>query len=1161
MPQAEALEARTVMTAIALGGSYSLLENTPLNVTAGGVLARDIAPAGNPLTVVAHSQPAHGSLAINADGTFTYTPSTNYAGSDGFTYSDTDGRGAAATGTVDLTIVGASARAGVFAGPRLASVDSTQGALLNAVAGGLTGSSLNLSVLDWNSVAGGRLNGGDVVGALRSRLGLASAGQALDANVTLAQVYAASAAAARAEGDTALANVFNGLAAQVPGLAGTIRLGDLLQVNPNDGSLANASLNALDFLTGTAQLFNFRNVATTPTPITVSGAALGLGSVVNSVQLSAQVVEPPIYTTGPVGTQFHTAAIRLKADLDLVNRSPDVSGLLGPLGSALGAPGGVQVGATIGQLRLYTEVARGQGTITAIDAIGRSVTLQATPGVADMYLGNIADPVFFNRTHAIDPATDVGYGNIGSLTVTATKPGIGQVLNVTGAIAAKDSALGQAPLANTLTFNGPFPQSQTDGSSAAFVANLLSTLSRNLMVRVDGTLGPVLNPLIAGTIQPVVQSAVATVLAPTLGKALTGLVDPTLRTLGIGIGEMVVAINLTAAAPPQANDDFAVTDQGVATTIPVLGNDAVVAGHTPTVTAVTRPAHGSAAINPDGTVTYTPAANYLGPDTFAYIIADGTNGTSMATVTVQVAGPPVANNDAYSAANGTPLVVGAAAGVQANDSDPAGRPLASTAVTQPAHGTLTLNPDGSFTYTPVAGYAGPDAFTYRDSDGLAGSNIATASINVAPGAIPPVANDDAYTAAKGATLTVPAATGVLANDIDANRLPLTAAVVARPAHGTLTLGADGSFRYIPNPGYHGHDAFTYRDSDGRAVSNTATVSIDVAPAPPVANDDTYGAIEGRPLIVGPAAGLLANDRDPNHLALSASVVSGPKHGTLALNPNGSFRYVPRPGYSGPDAFSYRDTDGLATSGVARVSIHGARVYLPPVAVNASYAVNQNQRLTVGSPGFLHNDRDPNGRAMSAALVGRPAHGTLTFHANGSFTYDPTRGYVGPDAFTYRVADGLATGNIAQVSIAVRPAGDPVGVNPRVVAVQRYGFHAMPTLIVLTFNTALDPARANNPANYQLVAKSRDERFGVSVGETFPFASATYNAANRTVTLRPVAKGLVLRVVYQLTVRGSGPTGLTDPHGAPLDGVGTGGASGDSVTLIDPRALVGRSTGV
>ncbi len=186
--------------------------------------------------------------------------------------------------------------------------------------------------------------------------------------------------------------------------------------------------------------------------------------------------------------------------------------------------------------------------------------------------------------------------------------------------------------------------------------------------------------------------------------------------------------------------------------------------------------------------------------------------------------PPVATDQAVGAMeDGSTGVVLAAL-------DPEGAALAYTIVTGPAHGTLTGVPP-ALTYSPAANYSGSDAFSFRVNDGTTDSNTATVSIAVQPVNDAPVAAGESYAVQAGRTLTVNAP-GVLANDRDIDSPALTAGLVAGAAHGTVTLGANGSFTYTPAAGYSGGDSFTYRASDGAAASAVTTVSIVVQVPPP-----------------------------------------------------------------------------------------------------------------------------------------------------------------------------------------------------------------------------------------------------------------------------------------------------------------------------------------
>jgi CSLREA domain-containing protein len=171
-------------------------------------------------------------------------------------------------------------------------------------------------------------------------------------------------------------------------------------------------------------------------------------------------------------------------------------------------------------------------------------------------------------------------------------------------------------------------------------------------------------------------------------------------------------------------------------------------------------------------------------------------------------------------------------GILANDTDPEGDPLTAAVVVGPAHGSLSLNADGTFSYTPAQNFYGTDTFTYQANDGQLNSNVATVTITVTRAIQPPVANNDSYSTNENATLMIPAP-GVLGNDTDPNNDPLTAVLISKPAHGSLVLNSNGSFSYTPAANFYGTDTFTYQATDGLATSGTATVTLAVAQASPI----------------------------------------------------------------------------------------------------------------------------------------------------------------------------------------------------------------------------------------------------------------------------------------------------------------------------------------
>ena len=244
-------------------------------------------------------------------------------------------------------------------------------------------------------------------------------------------------------------------------------------------------------------------------------------------------------------------------------------------------------------------------------------------------------------------------------------------------------------------------------------------------------------------------------------------------------------------------------------------------------------------ITPTGTLSFASAANAFGNAVVTVRLHDngGTAGGGVDTSAPQlftvaitpVNDAPVAMDDAYSLSEDNPLNAansGLPAGILSNDLDIDSPVLSAVLVAPPAHGTLNLNADGTFVYTPAADYFGLDYFTYKVSDGVAQSATSTVTFSIAAVNDAPLAQNESYAATSGVTLII-AAPGVLANDTDIDSSVLTSAVVSGPAHGSVTLQANGAFTYTSTVGYVGMDSFTYMASDGSLSSAPATVSIQV----------------------------------------------------------------------------------------------------------------------------------------------------------------------------------------------------------------------------------------------------------------------------------------------------------------------------------------------
>ncbi|MBN1911373.1 MAG: tandem-95 repeat protein [Pirellulales bacterium] len=283
---------------------------------------------------------------------------------------------------------------------------------------------------------------------------------------------------------------------------------------------------------------------------------------------------------------------------------------------------------------------------------------------------------------------------------------------------------------------------------------------------------------------------------------------------------------------------------------------------------------------------------------------------------------PVAVNDQYTLDEDAAISRVATQGFLSNDTDANGDPYLPTLLSGPAHGTLTSDYQGGFTYTPHANYSGTDSFTYRINDTMADSNVATVTFNIASVNDLPVPVDDIFNVTEDTPYQVPAGQSVRFNDQDVETLPWNLDVVLETTvqHGQLDLPSTGLFTYTPDPNFYGADTFTYRLFDGEDYSETTgTVTINVAPVndAPVPVDDYYEVGEGGVLTVTSANDVLLNDIDVDSSNSILKVVGDitAQHGQVVMWSSGRFTYTPGPGFFGIDTFTYfvDDTHDMSTT--------------------------------------------------------------------------------------------------------------------------------------------------------------------------------------------------------------------------------------------------------
>ncbi len=460
-----------------------------------------------------------------------------------------------------------------------------------------------------------------------------------------------------------------------------------------------------------------------------------------------------------------------------------------------------------------------------------------------------------------------------------------------------------------------------------------------------------------------------------------------------------------ANQPPVAND-VSVSHGTAAVTVDVLANDWDPDGDALTVTAVGTPTSGTAAINGDGTITYTPnSGTSATADSFSYTIADGQGGTSSATVSVFIADQPPVANDVY-APHATAAVT---VDVLANDWDPDGDAMTVTSVGTPANGTATINADNTITYTPNSGFTGSsDLFTYTIADGQGGTSSALVFVGMIDHA--PVAVNEAFD-----HVTATTTLAVLAQDYDADGDTLTVTSIGTPAHGTASLNSDGTVTFTPAGGYS-TDSFTYTIADGQGGTSTGTVSI-------FSNDQA--PVAGATNVVGVTAAVtvdvLANASDPDGDALTVTAVGTPGHGTAVNNSDGTVTYTPNSGYSGTDTFTYTIADGYGDTATGTVSL---QVGDPgPMASKVAATLTGTTAITVPVLPFC---ADGDGDSLTVTSVGSATYGSTGING-GAITYTPTSASSSGaliDEFSYTIADGHGGTSSASVTITLMPTGYP-----------------------------------------------------------------------------------------------------------------------------------------
>ena len=930
---------------VAANDIASTNEDVPVTIN---VLANDNDPDGDTLSVTAASA-ASGTVAINLDGTITYTPDPNFNGTDTITYTISDGNGGTSTATITIT-VGAQNDAPVAQPlPARANVDSSD----------LTG-----------------LNGIDVSGSFSDLDGdtLTFSAADLPPGLTIDPATGI------------ISGIITPSASQ--GGAGGIYV---VTITATDGNGGNVST-------------TFSWTITNPPPIAVNDAIATPEDTPVAIPVLANDNDPDGDTLTVTLASAGNGSVTVGAGGVLIyTPNPDFNGtdtITYLISDGNGETSTATVTVTVipvNDAPVASQIAPRNNVDSAVVSVPVAANFSDVDGDVLTYSatglpnGLTIDPATGVISGTIDPAASQINGGVYAVTVTASDGNGGSVASTFSWTVTNPPPLAANDVATTsedTLVNIPVLANDSDPDGDLLTVSLASAANGTVVIRPDGTIDYTPNANFNGT-------------------------DTITYTISDGNGGTSTAtVTVTVSAQndaPVAVNDATSTDEDTPVTISILANDSDLDGNLLTVTLATSP-DGTVVINPNGTITFTPMPNFNGVATISYTISDGQGGFDTAIVEVivrPVNDPPVALNDTATTPEDTPVTVA----VLANDSDVDSDPLTVTTATS-RDGAVTINPDGTITFTPNLNFNGVTTITYTISDGNGGTSTATVTLTVAPVNDVPVANPSSAVTNEDTPIILP----VLANDTDADGDPLTV-TAASAANGIVTILPDGTVRYTPNANFNGADTITYTISDGKGGTSTSTVTVTVNSVNdvPVAVNDNATTPEDTPVTIP----VLGNDTDADGNPLNVTAATSP-NGSVSINADGTVTFTPNPNFTGPTTINYTISDGRGGTATATVFVTVTPVNDPPVAANDNATTPEDTPVVIAP---LVNDRDVDGNPLTISAATSP-NGTIVINRDGTITFTPDPNFNGRTTITYTISDGQGGTATATVFVDVTPINDP-----------------------------------------------------------------------------------------------------------------------------------------
>ena len=1016
-----------------------LFVTTEDTAVSGTVAGNDSDPDLDAVSFNQTSLPGNGSVSLNNNGSFTYTPDADFNGVDSFTYEIVDADGSIDTATVTIT-VGAVNDAPVVdtAIPNQSNADSDSVSL--NVAG-------NFSDVDGDSLT---------FGATGLPLGLSidTAGNitgTIDSSASQSGPYTIFVTADDGNGET-VTNSFTWSVSNPGPIAQDDSFGtneDTAFSNSVAGNDSDPDVDATTFSQlsspsdGTLSFNNDGTFTYTP-DADFHGTdsfdyeivdADGSTSTATVTIVIASVNDAPVVgTTIPNQSSQDSDSIALNvasnfSDVDGDALTFSATGL--PLGLSIDTAGNITgtIDSSASQSGPYTIF------VTADDGNGETVTNSFTwsvsnpgPIAQDDSFGTNEDTAFSNSVAGNDSDPDVdattfsqltspsdgtlSFNNDGTFTYTPDAGFNGtdgfdyQIVDADGSIDTATvtitvGAVNDAPVVDTAIPD----QSSSDSDSISL--NVAASFSD-----VDG--------------DTLTFSATGLPLGLSIDTAgnITGTIDSSASQTGPfsvfvtaddGNGETVTdSFTWTVGNPgPDAQDDLFVTTEDTAFSGTVAGNDSDPDLDAVSFNQTSLPGNGSVSLNNNGSFTYTPDADFNGVDSFTYEIVDADGSIDTATVTITVGAvndAPVVDTAIPNQSNADSDSV--SLNVAGNFSDVDGDSLTFGATGLPLG--LSIDTAGNITGTidSSASQSGPYTIfvTADDGNGETVTNSFTWSVSN-PG---PIAQDDSF----GTNEDTAFSNSVAGNDSDPDVDATTFNQLSSPSDGTLSFNNDGTFTYTPDADFHGTDSFDYEIVDADGSTSTATVTIVIASvndAPVVGTTIPNQSSQDSDSI---ALNVASNFSDVDGDALTFSATGLPLGLSIDTAGNITGTIDSSASQSGPYTIFVTADDGngetVTNSFTWSVSNPG------PIAQDDSFGTNED---TAFSNSVAGNDSDPDVDATTFSQLTSPSDGTLSFNNDGTFTYTPDADFHGTDSFDYEIVDADGSTSIATVTIVIASVND------------------------------------------------------------------------------------------------------------------------------------------